>query len=110
MIKGIPVKIYVKKQTGTDPFGAPVFEEAADTVENVLVYPASADDVVNSTSLYGRKAIYTLGIPKSDSHNWENAKIEFFGDTWRSFGIPLKGIDNMIPGKWNQKVMVERYE
>ena len=65
---------------------------------------------MNSTSLYGKKAVYTLGIPKSDDHNWENAKIEFFGDTWRSFGIPLKGLDNMIRGKWNLKVMGERCE
>lgn len=110
MIKGIPVILYERKQIGEDPFKRPVYEEIPVTVDNVLVAPASADDVVTSVNLTGRKAIYSLGIPKGDKHIWENKKVSFFGQVWRVFGIPTEGIEENIPLDWNKKVMVERYE
>ena len=36
-IKGITVVLYEKTLTGTDDFGAPIYNEAAVEVENVLV-------------------------------------------------------------------------
>ncbi|WCZ54960.1 hypothetical protein [Latilactobacillus phage TMW 1.1365 P1] len=79
-------------------------------MDNVLVAPASADDITNQLNLTGRKAIYTLAIPKGDTHDWENKPVEFFGQRWKVFGIPLEGIDELIPLDWNKKVTVERYE
>lgn len=110
MIKGIPVVLYEKRKAGTDPFNHPIYEEVPVIVENVLVAPSSADDTVTSLSLTGKKAVYTLGIPKGDTHVWEDRKVEFFGRTWKTFGIPLEGIEQNIPLSWNKKVMVERYE
>lgn len=110
MIKGISVILYDEQQTGTDPFGAPIIEEIPIEVENVLVSPTSSDDVINTMNLTGRKAVYTLAIPKGDTHEWENKKVHFFGEDWRVFGIPLQGIEDLIPLKWNKKVTVERYE
>lgn len=110
MIKGITVILYEEKQTGTDPFGAPIIEEVPIEVENVLVSPTSSDDVINTVNLTGRKAVYTLAIPKGDTHDWENKKVHFFGEDWRVFGKPLQGIDDLIPLSWNKKVTVERYE
>lgn len=109
LIKGITVILVEKKQVGVDGFGSPIYETEEVKVENVLVVPASADDIVTSQDLTGKKAIYTLGIPKGDIHNWEDATIIFFGQTWKSFGIPLEGIEENIPLSWNKKVMVERY-
>lgn len=97
-------------EVGKDPFGKPIYEEKEIAVENVLVAPTSSDDVVNELSLSGRKAVYMLAIPKGDMHDWENKKVLFFNKTWRTFGIPLEGMDHLIPLKWNKKVMVERYE
>jgi len=54
--------------------------------------------------------VYTLAIPKGDTHDWENQVIEFWGKTWKSFGMPLEGIESNIPLAWNKKVTVERYE
>lgn len=110
MLKGITVTLISKTQAGTDPFGAPIYSDVMTEVDNVLVAPASSDDIVNQMSLTGRKAVYQLAIPKGDEHNWENAEVLFFGQRWRTFGIPLEGIEELIPLAWNKKVMVERYE
>lgn len=109
-IKGITVTLVDQELTDTDDFGRPIYKDKDIDVENVLVAPASADDVINSTDLAGRKAVYTLGIPKGDAHDWENKEVKFFGKRWRVFGIPTEGINDLIPLDWNKKVMVERYE
>lgn len=109
MIKGIPVILIEKIQTGTDPFGAPIYDEQEIIVDNVLVAPASSDDIVNSQDLFGKKAVYTLAIPKGDSHNWKDTKVKFFDQEWKTFGFPLEGIEENIPLDWNKKVMVEQY-
>lgn len=109
-IKGITVKLINRVEVGKDPIGEPIYEEVPIEVENVLVSPTSSDDIVNNFELYGKKAVYTLAIPKGDTNNWTDAKVEFFGETWRTFGLPLEGIEEMIPLDWNKKVQVERYE
>ena len=109
MIKGITVTLVVKEKVGEDDFRAPIYATTEVEVENVLVVPASSDDIVTSQDLYGKKAVYTLAIPKGDTHNWEDATVRFFGQKWKAFGIPLEGIEENIPLSWNKKVMVERY-
>ena len=110
LIKGITVTLINKKEVDRDPFDEPIYEEVEIEVDNVLVSPTSSDDIVNQLNIDGKKAVYTLAIPKGDTNNWENAEVRFFGERWRTFGIPTEGIDHLIPLKWNKKVMVERYE
>lgn len=98
-----------KVKTGTDPFESPIYEDKDIEVKNVLVSPTSSEDVINQLSLTGKKAVYTLAIPKGDTHDWEDKEVKFFGQRWRTFGIPLEGIDELIPLDWNKKVMVERH-
>ena len=109
-IHGITITLIDTIETGTDPFGKPIREEVEVQVDNVLVSPTSTDDVVNELSISGRKAVYTLGIPKGDTNDWENKIVIFFGDRFRTFGIPIQGIEDLMPLEWNKKVMVERYE
>lgn len=109
-IKGITVVLVDKIKTGSDPFGNAIYEDSDIEVENVLVSPTSTDDVVNQLNLTGKKAVYTLAIPKGDAHEWEDKEVLFFGKRWRTFGMPLEGIEELIPLDWNKKVMVERYE
>lgn len=109
-MRGITVTLYEQTQTGTDAFNAPVYEETPVEVENVLVAPASTAEILDNVNLYGRKAVYTLAIPKGDTHDWDNVRVDFFGRSWRTFGIPTEGIEALIPLSWNKKVMVERYE
>lgn len=109
LIKGITIKLYSKKEVGVDAFNAPIYEETEENIENVLVAPSSTDDVVTSQDLFGKKAVYTLAIPKGDTHDWVDKTVEFFGRKWRTFGYPLEGIEENIPLDWNKKVMVEVY-
>ena len=109
-IKGITVTLISNKEVGRDPFDNPIYEDVEIEVDNVLVSPTSSDDVVNTKDLTGRTAVYTLAIPKGNTDTWENQEVRFFGKRWRVFGIPLQGIEEMIPLDWNKKVMVERYE
>jgi hypothetical protein len=108
-LKGITVTLIDKKEIGKDPFGKPVYEDVEVQVDNVLISPMSSDDVVNQLDLAGGKAVYTLAIPKTDSHDWEDKEVLFFDQRWRTFGTPLEGIEDLIPLDWNKKVMVERY-
>lgn len=109
MIKGITVTLRVKTKVGEDPFRAPIYEYKEVDVENVLVAPSSTDDIVTMQNLTGKKAVYTLAIPKGDTHIWEDTTVKFFGHEWRTLGFPIEGVEELIPLKWNKKVMVERY-
>ena len=108
-LKGITVTLIGKVEIGKDPFGKPIYQDSEIPVENVLVSPTSSDDIVNQLNLTGKKAVYTLAIPKGDTNTWEDQEVRFFGKRWRVFGIPLEGIEELIPLDWNKKVMVERY-
>lgn len=113
-IKGTTVTLYERVQTGTDPFGAPIYEETAVEVENVLIGQPSTDDITESTQLYGKVIRYMLGIPKGDTHDWMDKKIAWtdaYGiqHTVKSFGFPVTGIEANIPGPWHMKVRCEEY-
>lgn len=110
MIKGITVTLIDHILDGKDAFGAPIYRTEEIPVDNVLVAPSTSDDVTTQLNLTGKKAVYTLAIPKGDSHEWKDKEVRFFGQRWRVFGYPTKGIDDLIPLAWNTKVMVEQYE
>ena len=109
MLRGIDVILYEKHKVGEDDFHAPVYEETPVTVHNVLVGEPSTEEITTELQLTGRRLAYTLAIPKGDTHNWEDAKVEFFGQTFRTCGGVVQGIESMIPLCWNKKVKVERY-
>lgn len=109
-IHGIPITLIDKQVVSVDPFGSPVVKDIEITIDNVIVAPATTEDVTSQMSVTGKKISYTLGIPKWDMHDWENKEVRFFGKRWKTVGIPLEGIESMIPLEWNKKVMVERYE
>lgn len=110
MIKGITVTLINKKQVDTDPFNKPIYKDVPIEVDNVLVTPTSTEDIVDTLDLTGKRAVYTLAIPKGDKNDWENAEVYFFDKRWRTFGFVTQGIEHLIPLDWNKKVMVERYE
>lgn len=110
MIKGIQVTLLKKVKIGDDEFNEPIYRDEEINVDNVLVAPSSTDDIVNAQNLYGKKAVYTLAIPKRDQNTWEDTEVIFFGKKWRTFGMPIEGIEHNIPLSWNKKVMVECIE
>lgn len=119
IIKGISVILYEHEEPDesdsgavpeVDPFGKETYPEVPVQVDNVLVAPATAQEILDTVNLYGKKAVYTLAIPKGDTHEWEDHRVHFFNQDWHTFGIPLQGIECDIPLDWNMKVTVERYE
>ena len=111
MLKGIDITLYSKTQTGGDPLPPPdCIEETPVTVHNVLVGEPSAEEITTELQLTGRRLAYTLAIPKGDTHDWADAKVEFFGQTFRTCGGVVQGIESMIPLRWNKKVQVVQFE
>ena len=110
MIKGMDINLITLTQTGTDPFGEPIFTESSETVSNVLVGEPSPEEKLNELNLNGKAIAYTLGIPKGDTHEWEGQIVEMFGERFMVYGIPVQGIEANIPLSWHKKVKVERYE
>lgn len=113
-IRGTTVILYQENIIGHDPLGDPIMEYIPEEVDNVLVGEPSSDDIVTSTSLYGKKISYMLGIPKGDTHDWMDKKVEWtdaYGHTHavRTFGFPITGIEENIPGPWHMKVRCEEY-
>jgi len=108
-IKGMPVTLYERTQTGTDGFNRPIYSETPVVVENVLVGEPSTDDITNDLQVYGKRLAYTLAIPKGDTHVWHDVHVEFWGQKFRTYGAPTQGIEDNIPLDWNKKVKVERY-
>ena len=110
-MKGVTVILYDRVQTGTDALNHPTYTEVPVPVDNVLYAPMSSTEVLETYNLTGRKAVYQLGLPKGDTHEWTaGKKVRFLNEDWRIIGIPTEGIDNLVPLRWNTKVQVERYE
>lgn len=108
-MKGITVTLHVKTQSGTDDFGAPIYTDETVDVENVLVGEPSAEQVLQELNLHGKHLAYVLAIPKGDSNVWTDTEVEFFDQTFKTYGEPTQGIDDLIPLSWNKKVKVELY-
>lgn len=110
-MRGIIVQLVQKVQTGTDPFGAPIYEEELVDVDDVLVGQPSSDDQTESIALLGKRIDYILGIPTGDDHNWVDTDVIFFGMRFKTVGLPQKGIPDNIPLRWKGgNVKVVHYE
>ena len=109
LIRGQTITLFERRQTGMDGFNAPIYEETAVDVSNILICPASTEAVTDGLQLYGKHAVYELNIPKDDTHIWEDRAVEFYGQKWRTFGAVLTWMESLTPGPWNRKVKVERY-
>lgn len=108
-IHGIQVKLYELTATGTNALNETVYTTKTATVDNVVVAPSSEQEILDTLNITGRKAVYTLCIPKGDTHDWCNTTVEFFGRKWRTIGEPIEYIDDMVPLSWNRKVRCETY-
>lgn len=109
-MKGETISLVVKTQTGTDPFGAPIYDEELVEVADVLIGQPTSDDVLTTMDLTGKKIAYVLGIPKGDTHTWENTDVILWGRRFRTIGIPQTGILANIPLRWGANIKVEAYE
>lgn len=105
-LKGISVTL-VTRRAVLDDFNHPSWEEHREAVENVLVGEPVQAERVSGADVKKARAAYTLAIPKGDTHDWEDAEVEFWGKRWRQYGRVIQGIESMIPLDWNKKITVE---
>lgn len=104
------VTLINKVEVGKDEFNHPMYVQECTDVEDVLVAPASTTEIADSLNLTGKKAVYTIAIPKGDQHCWKDQKVKFWGRVWQVIGFSQRGIEENIPLKWNEKWMVAEYE
>ena len=113
-MKGTTVTLYEQTPAGTDAFGTPIYTEKAETVENVLIGEPTSDDIAVSTALYQKQITYMLGIPKGDTHDWRDKRVEWvdaYGitHTVKTFGFPITGVEANVPTRWHMKVRCAEY-
>lgn len=113
-MRGVTVTLYEQTVTGYDDFGAPIITETATQVPDVLVGEPSTEDITTTTQLYGKTLVCMLGIPKGDSHDWQDKKVSWtdaYGTTHvlKTFGFPITGVEANIPTRWHKKVRCEKY-
>ena len=94
---------------GYDDFGAPIYREEYEEIEDCLVGSPSTDDITSALNLYGKKVEYIIGIPKGDTHEWNDKTVIIWGEKYRTFGFPITGELSNIPLRWGQNIRVERY-
>ena len=108
-MKGTTVQLVVNTTTSYDPFGAPIEQETLVDIADVLVGQPSESEVTGVMERYGKRVVYTLGIPKGDDHNWFDTYVYIWGGKYRTIGYPITGEQANIPLRWGKNVMVERY-
>lgn len=109
MIGGITVTLYERTQSGVDGFNRPVYTTAETQVDNVLVYPATSEEVLDDLNLTGKHLEYYLCVPKDDAHEWTDRKVNFFSEDWHIYSYPERWIDANNPSVWNKRFKCERY-
>ena len=107
---GESVALTVKTETGRDAFNDPVYSTTTETVNNVLIGQPTAEEAQSSIDLYGKTCDYMLGIPKGDTHDWEDTTVTFWGYTWDTIGPTIMGIEQNVPTPWHRKIRVHRHE
>lgn len=115
-IKGNTVTLYEETVIGTDSFNNPIVNTIPVEVDNVLIGEPSTDEITSSVSMYGKKISYMLAIPKGDTHDWTNKRVDWtdaYGCVHKclTFGIPITGIEANIPAvmPWHKKVRCESF-
>ena len=70
----------------------------------------TAEEAQSSIDLYGARCEVMLGIPKGDTHDWENTTVTFWGRTWHTIGPVIMGIEANVPTMWHKKIRAARDE
>lgn len=105
-LHGITVTL-ITRTAELDEHNHPTWVEHREEVANVIVgEPVQAEQEPELEVKKGRAA-YTLGIPKGDTHDWEDVIVEFWGKRWRQYGRIIQSIEDLVPLDWNKKITVE---
>lgn len=105
------VTLYHRIESGRDALNNPIYQwYDAEQVDDVLVGEPTPEERTDELNTSGKMIAYSLGIPKGDTHEWEDSIVEFFGQKFHIFGFPKQGIEANIPLRWHKIYKCERYE
>lgn len=111
MIRGETVTLISPAAPGVDAFGDELTGwQPGVSVGNVLVAPASTDDLAGSLRRDGDRDALTLHFPKTFSGSLRGCRVIVRGVTYRVVGDPQRYTTAMTPGAWDLPVTVERTE
>lgn len=111
MIHGETVTLIRPVDAGLDVFGDELTGwQPGVPVGNVLVAPASTDDLNGSLRRDGDRDALTLHFPKTFSGSLRGCRVIVRGVTYRVVGDPQRYTAAMTPGAWDLPVSVERTE
>ena len=107
-LRGETVVVSYREQTGVDAFHSPVYKDVEMDVDNVLVEPGEAADVIESVRPDGTEVNYTLRFPKTfkEASKLENGKVKVRGQVIKIIGHPDYLDPEMCPTDWNMTVKV----
>lgn len=114
-MRGETVILYEETPNGTLPTGEITYEVTPVEVHDVLIGEPSSEELLSSVDLYGKSLRVILGIPKGDTHDWVNKRVDWtdaYGNThsFITFGYPITGVEANIPTRWHMKVRCAQYE
>lgn len=108
---GETVTVYRREQTGEDDRGDPIFEDVAQTVDNVLVAPGPLADMPDSVRPTGTLIAWNLHFPKTFSGNLRGALVSVRGlDPAEVVGDPHPYTLENTPTDWWLPVELRRAE
>ncbi len=92
---------------GYDEHTEEVITWTEEHIQNVLVAPASTEDLEGIQRAYGVKLAFTLGFPKTFSHSLRGCEIIVRGITCRVIGDPQPNAIKNCPTAWWYTAHVE---
>lgn len=110
MIRGESVWVLAPLLGAEDAFGSPTKtwdDSQAVEVENVLLAPASPEDVAGSIRPEGVKVRFRLHFPKTYTQSLRGCRVKVRGQWMQVVGDPQPYQDANTPGAWNRPVDVE---
>lgn len=109
-MRGETVILNTRTESTPDAFNDQTWTYTPASVDNVLIGQPTAEEAQTSIDLYGKRCELMLGIPKGDTHDWEDTTVVFWGRTWDTIGPTLMGIEANVPTPWHRKIRVARHE
>jgi hypothetical protein len=108
-VEGEAVVVHRRTQSGTNSHNQPIYTTETEIVENVLVAPGAAADVVENARPDGTTIAWTLYFPKAFAGSLRGARISVRGETPAPvIGDPKPYPDEATPTDWNMPVTLER--
>lgn len=106
MIRGTNVTVTRKVLSSRDEMGEPVFSTSTETVANVLWHRASADDMDQSTRMFGVTCNMVFDFPKTYTASLEGCTVTLGGVDYRVVGDYAEVyMPENTPTPWNKKAM-----